>query len=48
MTGNPEKYVERGIIPRTIQTIFEELQVTRDWQYTVSMWLRTAMYTLDS
>ncbi len=38
ITGGPERYVDRGIIPRTISAIFGELQKRSDYQYEVRGW----------
>jgi kinesin family member 6/9 len=35
MTGATENYQQRGIIPRTIQHLFKEIQSRPDYQYTV-------------
>lgn len=35
ITGGPERYVDRGIIPRSISTIFNEIAKRSDYQYTV-------------
>ncbi|KAG1675136.1 hypothetical protein FOA52_003359 [Chlamydomonas sp. UWO 241] len=35
MTGGPERYVDRGIIPRTISSIFSEIAKRSDYQYAV-------------
>ncbi|KXZ55340.1 KLP1 protein [Gonium pectorale] len=35
ITGGPERYVDRGIIPRAISSIFSEISKRHDYQYTV-------------
>ena len=36
VTGGPERYVDRGIIPRSISLVFGEVAKRGDYQYTVS------------
>ena len=36
ITGGPERYVDRGIIPRSISLIFSEVAKRSDYTYTVS------------
>jgi kinesin family member 6/9 len=35
MTGGPERYVDRGIIPRSLSAIFAEVSKRSDYRYTV-------------
>lgn len=35
VTGGPERYVDRGIIPRSISLVFGELAKRSDYQYMV-------------
>ncbi|PNW88606.1 hypothetical protein CHLRE_01g036800v5 [Chlamydomonas reinhardtii] len=35
ITGGPERYVDRGIIPRSISAIFSEISKRHDYQYSV-------------
>ncbi|KAG2496239.1 hypothetical protein HYH03_005837 [Edaphochlamys debaryana] len=35
ITGGPERYVDRGIIPRSVSAIFTEISKRSDFQYTV-------------
>lgn len=36
VTGGPERYVDRGIIPRSISLVFGELAKRSDYQYMVT------------
>ena len=38
VTGGPERYVDRGIIPRSISLVFGELAKRSDYQYMVTPW----------
>jgi len=39
MTGGPERYAERGIIPRTLSYIFQETRKRTDTFYRVPLTL---------
>lgn len=38
ITGGPERYVDRGIIPRSLSLVYNEVAKRSDYQFTVSMW----------
>ena len=38
VTGGPERYVDRGIIPRSISLVFGEVAKRSDYQYMVCQW----------
>ena len=37
ITGGPERYVDRGIIPRSLSLVYNEVAKRSDYQFTVSM-----------
>ncbi len=42
MTGGPERYVDRGIIPRSLSAIFAEIAKRSDFQFSVGWHLTAA------